>query len=302
VRQDDPTPILLVPDPGAPNSDQIQYWNGAPGEAWRRRHELLERQLGDVGRLAMDAAAVAPGERVLDVGCGCGSTSLELARRVGSGGSVTGIDVSGHLIVEARTRATQSGLEPVGFLLADAQTVDLAVESIDLVYSRFGVMFFEHPAAAFANLRRSVRPGGRVAFVCWQGLERNPWMAAPLGAAARHLTLPAPPPPGAPGPFAFADPNRVRGILQDAGFDHVDLGDWSGPLSLAGGKLSDAVELLFEIGPLGRILRETGAGPETRERLEETLRDLLLQYDTPEGLRMPAACWIVTARNPLAAA
>src|SRR5262245_44830547 len=171
----------------------------------------------------MERAAIRLGERVLDVGCGCGDTTLELARRVGREGSVVGIDVSTPMLERALESVRAAEFANVVLWNADAQMHTLPPAAFDLVYSRFGVMFFVDPAQAFTNLGRALRPGGRVSFVCWQALELNPWMAVPMAAAAREITFAARPGPEAPGPFSFADPDRVRRVLGKAGLADVTL-------------------------------------------------------------------------------
>ncbi len=170
-----------------PNAEQIQYWNEQRGRAWVAQQELIEAQLAPLGRHAMDRAAIAAGERVLDVGCGCGQTTLELARRVGPRGSVLGADISSVMLGRARELAGAAGATNVRFEEADAQTHAFPPAGFDVLFSRFGVMFFADPRAAFANLRTALRPGARVAFVCWQALPLNPWMAVPLAAALQHF-------------------------------------------------------------------------------------------------------------------
>jgi ubiquinone/menaquinone biosynthesis C-methylase UbiE len=204
-----------------PNAEQITYWNEVSAPKWLRFQKVLDQQLGELGRSVMDRAAIRAGEHVLDVGCGCGDTTLELARRVGRDGSVVAIDVSTPMLERAIENARAREVANVAFWNADAQTYGLPPAAFDLVYSRFGVMFFVDPARAFSNLGRALRSGGRVSFVCWQALERNAWMAVPMAAAARVIPSPARPGPEAPGPFSFADPNRVRGILGGAGFTDV---------------------------------------------------------------------------------
>jgi SAM-dependent methyltransferase len=302
-------------DPSGPNVEQIRFWNEVGGPKWRAWRGTLERLLAPLGAEVMDRAAVGAGERVLDVGCGCGETAIEIARRVGEGGSVVGVDVSEVMLEAARAAAEAAGRRNVRFVAADAQTEDFGAERFDVIYSRFGVMFFADPVAAFANLGRSLRPGGRVAFVCWQKLDRNPWVMAPLDAAGRHLQLPQPPPPGAPGPFSFGDPDRVRSILEGAGLGKVEVAPWSGTLSV-GSSLAEAVELLLDIGPVATLLREQaapdgaaclstslacgslraapdGAACDLRARVVEAMRAALAPFDTGAGLRVPAAAWIV---------
>src|SRR5947199_350388 len=200
-------------EPAGPNAEQIKYWNETAGPKWIAFQRLLDAQLEPLGRRTMDAAGSVGGERVLDVGCGCGDTTLELGRRVGPEGRVLGVDVSGGMVARAAEAAREARLRNVGFENADAQTHRFARGEFDVLYSRFGVMFFADAAAAFTNLRSALGPGGRLAFICWQALRENPWLAVPLAAAARHLTLPPPPAPDAPGPFSLGDPERVRGIL-----------------------------------------------------------------------------------------
>src|SRR2546427_6919777 len=200
------------------NAGQVPYWNEAAGPKWVAFQKIIDAQIAPLGERAMDRAGIAPGERVIDVGCGCGDTTIALARRVGPAGLVLGIDISAPMLERAAETARAEALANVRFENADAQTHRLPASAFDVVYSRFGVMFFADPVAAFANLRAALRPGGRLAFVCWQALPENPWLFVPLRAAAQHLTLPPPPAPDAPGPFAFAAPNRVRGILPRAGF------------------------------------------------------------------------------------
>jgi SAM-dependent methyltransferase len=279
-----------------PNAEQIAYWNAQMGERWVAQQALLDAQIEPLGVAVMDRAQLAPGQRVLDVGCGCGQTTLQLAERVAPAGSVVGIDVSAVMLERARERAAGLGERGahIRFENADAQTAALA--PCDLVFSRFGVMFFADPPAAFANLRRALAPGGSLAFVCWQGLQHNEWVRVPLMAAAKHLPLP-PPAPGAPGPFAFADPARVRGILAEAGFAEIEIEPHERELAIAQGSLDEAVGFLMQLGPLGRVLREAGAAAaELQDVVAQSVREALAPFAGPSGVRMASASWIVTAR------
>jgi SAM-dependent methyltransferase len=281
-----------------PNADQIAYWNAQTGERWVGQQALLDAQIEALGLAAMERAQPAPGERALDVGCGCGQTTLQLAERVAPTGSVVGIDVSAPMLARARERAAShpgAGVR-IRFENADAQTA--ALEPCDLVFSRFGVMFFADPAAAFANLARALRPGGRLAFVCWQAVDRNPWVLVPLRAIAGIVPLPPPPAPGAPGPFSFADPERVRGILAAAGFAEVEVEREEGELAIgAGGGLERAVEFSLQMGPVGAALREAGATDAARGRAAAAIREALAPLVTPAGVRAGYAVWIATARR-----
>jgi len=285
---------MNAPETGGPNHAQIQYWNEVAGPKWRASQETMDRQLRVAGAAGMDAVGVSAGERVLDIGCGCGGTSLELARRVGPEGSVLGIDISGPMLEAARDQA--NSVPHLEFVQEDAQTSDLGEGAFDVAYSRFGVMFFADPERAFANLLRALRPEGRLGFVCWQAVQLNPFMYEPVAAAATVMPLPPRPPPDAPGPFAFADPERSTRILERAGFQDVTLEDWQGEFEV--GELSSALDFFCEIGPLSAALREAGGGPELREKVRRAVRDTLAGYETPDGIRMPVALWLVTARKP----
>lgn len=276
----------------APNAAQVAYWNEATGPTWAELQGPLDRQLAPLGRLAMTALAPRPGERILDVGCGSGETTLELADAVAPGGEVLGADISRPLLDVARRRA--AGRAGVSFLEADVQAHPFAPASFDAVFSRFGVMFFADPPAAFANMRRALKPGGRLAFVCWRTPAENPIMTLPAMAAAPHLP-PAPPPPepGSPGPFAFSDPQRVLAILSDGGFDEVAVTPREA--KVGGGDLDTVLQLALRVGPLGSQLREN---PGRRDAVIAAVRAALAPHDGPDGVKLGAAVWVVAARAP----
>lgn len=281
------------------NSQQISYWNEQAGPRWVRLQERLDAQLRPLGRAVLAAADLGAGQRVLDVGCGCGDSSLEAAERVAPDGAVTGVDVSAPMLTRARERARRAGLAAATFLEADAQSHGFEPGGFDAVISRFGVMFFQSPEAAFANLRAALAPGGRLCFVCWQGLARNVWMSAPLSAVARLLTLPPPPDPCAPGPFAFADPDRVRAILAAAGFASVAVDPLEGDLSLGGTRSpEEAAAFLVEIGPAAHALREAGADEALRERVLAAAAQALAPFVGDDGVRAPYAAWLVSCARP----
>jgi SAM-dependent methyltransferase len=277
----------------APNASQIDYWNDVAGRTWVELTNLLDQQIEGLGRSAMDALGPKAGERVLDVGCGCGQTSLALTEAVGPGGAVTGLDISHVMLDEARRSAREAGLANLEFREADAQTAPLDPGAYDGLFSRFGVMFFADPTAAFGNLAGALKPGGRLAFVCWRTLMENHWMLVPMQAALKRLPPPAPPEPGAPGPFAFADPERVRGILTGAGFSDIKIA----PLDadVGGNPLEDSLKLALRVGPLGALLREN---PEAAPLVIDDIRAALAERVRDGAVWMPGAVWIVTARKP----
>jgi len=288
-------PPLENPSFVGPNAEQIRYWNEAAGETWAAREDALDQFIAPIGERVLALADAGPGESVVDVGCGCGATTVELARRVGPKGSVLGIDVSRPMLERALARATSRGLGNTSMVLADAQTAELKPECFDLLFSRFGVMFFADPTAAFRNLRRALRRSGRLAFVCWQSIQHNPWMRVPALAIARHVPL-SPPEPNAPGPFAFADPGRISAVLSGADFGAVVIEGVELSLALGGGDLNRAVEFALEIGTGAAAFRAAGAGAELRARAAEDVRDALRPYTANGALHMPAAIWLVRAR------
>lgn len=280
-------------DPG--NAEQAEYWNQQAGHKWVELQSFLDDQLRDLGEAAMDRLGAIAGATVLDVGCGCGTTTLSLARRVGPSGSATGVDLSAPMLERARAVASQAGVTNVAFHQADAQSHRFT-ERFDAVYSRFGVMFFADPPAAFANLRGAMKPGGTVSFVCWRGLQDNEWMLVPLGAAFQHLPPPEMPAPGAPGPFAFADGERVRGILDAAGFSAVDIEPTDPLLRIGRGRpLDDIVHMLMQLGPAGRLLRDASA--DLQSRVAESIGAALRPYASDDGIAMRGAAWLVRAQR-----
>jgi len=287
---------IETPPFGGPNAEQIQYWNEAAGEMWAAREDTLDQMMALIGERVLALAAATPGEKVVDVGCGCGATTLELARQVGPKGAVLGIDVSRPMLGRALARAKARGLTHTNFVLADAQTAGLGREDFDLLFSRFGVMFFADPTAAFTNLRRALRSGGRLAFVCWQPIQRNPWMLVPTIEIARHVPV-SPPDPNLPGPFAFADPERVRSILSRANFSEVAIQGVELSLAPGGGDPSRAAEFALEIGPGAAALRAAGAGPELRRQAADAIREAFGPFVQDGALRMPASIWLVHARR-----
>ncbi len=283
----------MTVDSGA-NADQIAYWNNSAGATWAALQDRLDRQIEPLGQRAMDAGAPKAGEQVLDIGCGCGQTSLELAQRVGPSGQVLGVDISEPMLEVARRRGGEAGLANVSFLAADAQTRAFPPGGFDLAFSRFGVMFFDDPTAAFRNIAAALRPDGRLAFVCWRPLAENPWMGAPMQAAL-SLLPPMPPPadPTAPGPFAFADPERLRGILAAAGLVDIDIAPHD--QMIGGNDLDETVAMSLRVGPLGAVLREN---PELKDGVVGAIREALARHVTPQGVMLASATWIVTAKRP----
>jgi SAM-dependent methyltransferase len=259
--------------------------------AWAEVREPLELQLAPLGRRALATLALRPGESVLDIGCGGGETALDLARAVAPDGTVVGIDLSAAVLAFAQRAA--KGCERVRFVQADAQVFPFEPASFDAAFSRFGVMFFADPTVAFINIRRSLKPNGRLAFVCWRALEENPLDILPLRAASAHLPPQPAHDPDAPGPFAFANPGRVRGILQRAGFGEIEI--TARDERVGSGDLDTMLAVCSRVGALGKILREN---PGLRAATLPAVRSALAAHDGPDGVRLNAATWVVTARAP----
>ena len=276
------------------NADQVEYWNGPAGQKWVDQSDRLDAMLAPFADTVLARAGLKPDEFVMDIGCGAGALTLRAAAETGAGQGALGVDVSAPLIALARARAVASGA-PARFELADASTYT-ASPAADIVISRFGVMFFDDPAAAFANIRQSVRQGGRMAFVCWQGLAVNDWALAPLQAAMPFLKE-APPPadPTAPGPFAFQDKDRVARILSDAGWANVAIDPVETAIVLPGDDALSTAGFMMQLGPLSRLLESQGID---EAQVIAALIDLLQQHKGPDGrVTMKSACWRVTADN-----
>ena len=255
----------------------------------------MDGQIGDIGKIAIDRAGVTAGQCVLDIGCGCGDSSLELARRGGPHGAVRGVDISQPMLEQAVRRAALEPALKIEFQRRDAQTADFPAAAYAHVFSRFGAMFFEDPIAAFTNIRKALDAAGRLTIICWRPLDENPWMPIPLGVAGQFVEPPEPVPPGAPGPFAFADGERARQILDSAGYSDVTLEALYEPLYLSGpGTAAEAAAHATQMGPVARVLGESDK--DTVKQVEAALVETLTPYYDGAGIRMDSACWIVSAR------
>lgn len=278
------------------NADQSAFWNAQPGQNWVAFQSALDAQMSEVGDALLAAADPRPGEHALDIGCGAGGSTVPLAAAVGPSGRVTGLDVSAPLLARAEERRRALGLATLSLVEADAQDYPFDSASADLAVSRFGVMFFADPVAAFTNIARALRPAGRLVFAAWAGPEHNPWFSIPQEAAVARLGPVAPTPPEAPGPMAFRNAARVTGLLAAAGLRDprarpLDLG-----LPSPGG-LDALLDLVGSIGALPRILRDKGGTPEDRAAILAVIRDRFAPFATADGgIRLPARVILFSAR------
>jgi SAM-dependent methyltransferase len=275
--------------------DQREFWERR-ADAWERRADEIGAFSDTYGQAAIDALAPQAGERVLDIGCGPGSTTIELGKRVGPDGEVVGADISAAMIAAAERRSDRAAAGNVSFMVADVQNDSLG-EPFDAAFSRFGVMFFPDPAAAFTNIGRALRPGGRIGWAVWGPLSDNPWMFVPTLAAAAvlgaELTLPG---PGEPGPFSLSDPGHVTELLEGAGFVDIAIGEVAGAREISEEHADEDVRMLFEVGPLGDAYAL--ADEPTRQAAVDAVVEALEPHRDGAGWRLPGKGYAVTARRP----
>jgi len=273
------------------NQDQVDFWNGRMGHEWVVLQERMDANLSAIHQALMPFAAPKAGEAVLDIGCGTGTTSMALADAVGPKGRVTGLDVSREMLGLAKQRG--AGRANLNFVESDASQAAFQPE-YDLLFSRFGVMFFDDPAAGFANLRQAARPGGRIAFVCWRTPQENLWASAPMAAAKPFLPDMPPVDPLVPGPFAFADADRIRAILEQAGFKDTRIEKFDGVMDM-GRDLDLTAAQMLRIGPVARATADMDEA--AKAKVIEAVREALGRFIRADGsIAPPVACWLVAAR------
>jgi SAM-dependent methyltransferase len=274
-----------------PNTQQAAQWNEASGRTWVELQSMLDRVLAPLEQIVVDAGYPGEGGHVLDIGCGAGATTLATARRVGTGGSCTGLDISRPLVTAAKARAEAEAVANARFIEGDAQTFELDLQRFDAVISRFGVMFFDDPTMAFGNIRRAARPGAKLAFIAWRSPAENDFMTAAARAAAPFLPEKPAPDPNAPGPFAFADGARVRMILEASGWSAIEFEQVDAPCEVDGPNL---MAYVTRLGPVGAALREVDR--DTAEKIVAVLPAAFEPFMRDGKAHFNAACWLVTAR------
>lgn len=276
----------------------LEYWKSPLRASWVAEQARLDALFEPLSRAGLMSAAPRSGEHVLDVGCGCGATTLDLARAVGAAGRVVGVDISDDSLARARERVEEEGLaDRITLLSADAQTCTFPEQSTDLVFSRLGVMFFADPGAAFRNLHRALKRGGRMTFVCLRTPEENPYISTPV-LVARSL-LPggavAPLQSDGVGMFSFALPKRVRPILEHGGFRAIEFLPHDVPMRLGGpGESAAAAQFSTQFGPMPRIM--SGLAPDVQRNVLDAITDEYRRSEQADGIVLTGAFWIVKAR------
>ncbi|HVW34624.1 MAG TPA: methyltransferase domain-containing protein [Acidimicrobiia bacterium] len=276
------------------NVDQADRWDGPEGEMWATHQERFDTSILPHHRQLMAAAGIAAGERILDIGCGNGITTRDAARACSPGGGVTAVDLSGPMLARAIQTAKDEGLDNITFQQADAQVHSFEPGAFDLVISRFGVMFFADPVAAFTNIASAVRPGGRLAMLIWQPAAENEWFSALRDVLAMGRDLPLPP-AGVPGPFGLADQGHATTVLTAAGFTDVAFADSVHPFNI-GADVEGAYRFTAGLAPVKMLTADLDdAG---RAEGLEKLRSVIADHETADGVVFGSAAWVMTARRP----
>ncbi|MCP3935989.1 MAG: methyltransferase domain-containing protein [Actinomycetia bacterium] len=275
----------------APNDAQIRYWNGPGADDWTLAQDRIELMLAPFDSLLLDYVGLEEGQSVLDVGCGCGSTSLAVADVIGPDGSVIGVDVSTPMLDRARIRAGRGS--NINFIEADAQTTDFKSLGVDHIVSRFGVMFFDNPVAAFSNIATAGGPGARLSFLCWRSPKLNPWFGFAGRAVRDFVELPRPD-RGGPGPFAMADHEVIAGTVLGAGFADLEISEHEVEISFGGGgEIDELVDFAMGFGPVGRAV----AGDDDQSaRARDALTSAIGELWSDRAIRFDGSCWLVQAR------
>ena len=274
------------------NQEQREFWSDIKGDLWVTLQPRIDTMLATFGDKALDTLNPQSGERILEIGCGTGTTTLALGEQVGASGEILAADLSRPMLNKAIERANVSAEHPITFVEADAQVHSFPTATFDAVYSRFGVMFFDDPIAAFRNIRKAVRPGGRMAYVCWADRKANPWIRIPAGAAKAFLDLPAPPPDDAPGQFSMENEHRVQQILHDAGWSDIGLERFTVDGSI-GSNAADAASFITKMGPMSEPFAL--ADSDTQNKTLQVIEEALTPYSNDSGVTLEFSTWIVSA-------
>ncbi len=277
------------------NVKQKEFWSGAGGDVWVNKQKEMDIMLNPLGQRAIDKLDLSNGKRILDIGCGCGATTLEIAKMIPEG-KIIGVDISEPMLNQARKDALEMSLSNTEFVVQDVQTDEISKDAFDIAFSRFGVMFFEDSYVAFKNINDALKIGGQLSFVCWQEPLLNPWQSLSIQVIKQFIDLPAPA-PKSPGPFAFEDKSYIEDILDRSNFKEINIDDNQEEIIMFSGKsLKEASEDYLTINPVVTEMLKNSP----KELKEEILEALIIKFSDfheDHGLVFPSATWIVTAKK-----
>ena len=278
------------------NKNQRDFWSGKGGDIWVERQNVMDTMLSPLGEAALNKLNFNEGENVLDIGCGCGHTTLNIAKRIEPLGNVTGLDISEPMLERAKESAVEMSITNTTFKCVDVQTEDLGDQIYSAAFSRFGVMFFEDSIAAFKNINRSLISGGCLSFVCWQSPAVNPWQSLFIQEIKKFLELPSPP-PRSPGPFAFMESEYVFSILEESKFQDINIEGHEAEVNMFSGRsLSDSVKDYISINPVVTEMLRDSSEDQTTEIVNSAI-EAFSPYYSEKGLIFPSATWLVTAKK-----
>jgi ubiquinone/menaquinone biosynthesis C-methylase UbiE len=277
------------------NIKQKQFWSGAGGDVWVDKQREMDIMLNPLGERVIQGLDLKEETKILDIGCGCGATTLEIAKIVNQG-EVIGVDISEPMLERATQTASDMALTNISYQVKDVQVDEMPNKYFDIAFSRFGVMFFEDPFEAFNNINHSLKDDGQLSFVCWQHASLNPWQSLSIQVIKEFLDLPAPP-PKSPGPFAFEDKSYIEEILNASGFRDIEIKDNQEDIVMFSGKsIREACEDYLTINPVVTEMLKNSPS-ELREEILEALIGKFSDYHKDDGLLFPSATWVVSARK-----
>ena len=277
------------------NIKQKQFWSGAGGDVWVDKQREMDIMLNPLGERVIQGLDLKEETKILDIGCGCGATTLEIAKIVNQG-EVIGVDISEPMLERATQTASDMALTNISYQVKDVQVDEMPNKYFDIAFSRFGVMFFEDPFEAFNNINHSLKDDGQLSFVCWQHASLNPWQSLSIQVIKEFLDLPAPP-PKSPGPFAFEDKSYIEEILNASGFRDIEIKDNQEDIVMFSGKsIREACEDYLTINPVVTEMLKNSP-TELREEILEALIGKFSDFHNNDGLLFPSATWIVTAKK-----
>ena len=276
------------------NQEQKEFWNEKKGKIWVSLESNIDKMLGPLGHHAIKILNPKSGEKILDIGCGTGSTSQSLSKLVGENGLITGIDISEPILRFAKNQLDNRNIKNIDFIQEDAQTFNLSNFNYDAIFSRFGIMFFEDPFFAFKNIKKSLNSRGRITFICWSNREENDWITLSSKVASQFLELPPKNNPREPGPFAFEEYSYIKEILTKSGWKNINIKNHKENI-IVGKTLDHAAAFLSKMGPMSVPFENSNE--KTKAKVIEALKECYSKYLIPKGVEFHFSTWIVSAYN-----